>query len=164
MKAITIQQPWALAIAAGVKNIENRSRHVSYRGPVAIHAGAAWSREGAADPRIRAWWLGRTHAERQPQVDAADLATGWMFRHIIAVVDLVDCHEADQSMPAGASCCPPWGDRQYKGRPAWHLALANARRLDTPVPVVLGCLALPWTLSDDVAAQVEREVASCCSF
>lgn len=40
MKAITIRQPWASLIAAGVKTIETRPRRTSYRGRIAVHAGA----------------------------------------------------------------------------------------------------------------------------
>jgi hypothetical protein len=39
MKAITIRQPWAQLIAAGLKTIETRSWPTKYRGPLAIHAG-----------------------------------------------------------------------------------------------------------------------------
>lgn len=38
MKALSLWQPWASAIAAGVKKIETRSRRTNYRGPLAIHA------------------------------------------------------------------------------------------------------------------------------
>lgn len=41
MKAITVRQPWASLIAAGVKTIETRSWSTKYRGPLAIHAGKA---------------------------------------------------------------------------------------------------------------------------
>ena len=39
MKALTVRQPWASLIAAGVKTIETRSWSTKYRGPLAIHAG-----------------------------------------------------------------------------------------------------------------------------
>lgn len=39
MRAITILQPWATAIAVGAKRIETRGRQIHYRGPMAIHAG-----------------------------------------------------------------------------------------------------------------------------
>lgn len=42
MKAITVRQPWASLIAAGVKTIETRSWSTKYRGPLAVHAGARW--------------------------------------------------------------------------------------------------------------------------
>lgn len=39
MKAITLHQPWASLMAAGIKTIETRSSPTAYRGPLAIHAG-----------------------------------------------------------------------------------------------------------------------------
>jgi hypothetical protein len=38
MKALSVQEPWATAIIWGGKNIENRTRRLPYRGPLAIHA------------------------------------------------------------------------------------------------------------------------------
>lgn len=38
IKALSIWQPWASLVAAGVKRHETRHRATSYRGPVAIHA------------------------------------------------------------------------------------------------------------------------------
>jgi hypothetical protein len=38
MKALSLWQPWASAIAIGAKTIETRSWYTSYRGPLAIHA------------------------------------------------------------------------------------------------------------------------------
>lgn len=41
--AITIRQPWATAIACGLKRIETRRWATTHRGPLAIHAGLAES-------------------------------------------------------------------------------------------------------------------------
>ncbi len=38
MKAISLWQPWASAMARGVKTIETRHWETKYRGPLAIHA------------------------------------------------------------------------------------------------------------------------------
>lgn len=38
-RTLTVHQPWASLIVAGVKKIENRSWPTNYRGPVNIHAG-----------------------------------------------------------------------------------------------------------------------------
>lgn len=38
MKAITLYQPWASLLVAGVKRYETRSWPTKYRGPLAIHA------------------------------------------------------------------------------------------------------------------------------
>lgn len=67
MKAISLTQPWATAIAVGVKQWETRSWPTGFRGPVAIHAAKGmpkWAKEfaqGAAiSQRICSWGWGRT--------------------------------------------------------------------------------------------------------
>lgn len=45
MKAISLWQPWASAIALGHKRIETRHWFTNYRGPLAIHAAKRWTRE-----------------------------------------------------------------------------------------------------------------------
>lgn len=45
MMALSILQPWAWMIAAGHKDVENRSWYASYRGPFLIHAGLRWDEE-----------------------------------------------------------------------------------------------------------------------
>lgn len=45
MKALSLWQPWATAIALGNKRIETRHWSTSYRGPLAIHAAKHWDRE-----------------------------------------------------------------------------------------------------------------------
>jgi len=42
IKVLTVRQPWASLIMAGVKNIENRSRRTLHRGPLVIHAAAGY--------------------------------------------------------------------------------------------------------------------------
>ena len=45
MKALSIQQPWAQLIVAGLKPIENRTWTTDYRGPLLIHAAQRMSVE-----------------------------------------------------------------------------------------------------------------------
>ena len=45
MRAISLWQPWATAIAVGVKQIETRHWKTDYRGPIAIHAAKRWTRD-----------------------------------------------------------------------------------------------------------------------
>ena len=40
MQCISIRQPWALLVCAGIKRIENRTWQTSHRGVLAIHTGA----------------------------------------------------------------------------------------------------------------------------
>lgn len=45
MKAISLWQPWASAIALGHKRIETRHWPTKYLGSIAIHAAKRWTRE-----------------------------------------------------------------------------------------------------------------------
>jgi len=46
MKAISIRQPWASLIVAGIKDIENRSWQTKYRGKLLIHASQKFDKDG----------------------------------------------------------------------------------------------------------------------
>ncbi len=65
MKALSLWQPWASAIACGSKTVETRHWQTKYRGPLAIHAAkrfrvgemihtlAHWNWTGALDPLLQ---------------------------------------------------------------------------------------------------------------
>lgn len=108
MKALTIRQPWADAIAHGEKRIENRSRRTNYTGPVLIHAGLAED-IGALPQEMTAGWAGTRGA-------------------IIAIADLVGCHQADR-------CCKPWG---FPGCWHWVLSDVRALTTPLPAKGQLG--------------------------
>lgn len=164
MKAITVKQPWAWAIAHGGKTVENRSRGTAYRGPLAIHAGQAWSERGAEDGRVlnawTAWLSGRPTSPPTPehmrdQWEHSDVLEPDDEREreliprgaIVAVAELVDAHP-------DAGCCRPWGESQYSeasGRVRTvvnHLVLEEIRPLAEPVPC-RGALGL-WRLPEDI--------------
>ena len=46
MNCISIQQPWAWLIVHGHKPVENRTWSTKHRGPLLIHAGKKFDREG----------------------------------------------------------------------------------------------------------------------
>lgn len=154
LRAITVKQPYCWAIAVGIKDVENRSRPVSYRGPLAIHAGVSWSHRGAVDPRIQAAWgealygVGTTTAPTTAAMPTPDF---FATAAILAVAQLADVHEAVIG-PHGA-CCPPWGAGTYdtagfgppplpapaepaRGIAVWHYRLTDIRPLPVPVPAV----------------------------
>jgi hypothetical protein len=132
VKALTIKQPYADAIAHGAKRTENRSRpipakHIGAR--ILIHAGLTDDRD-AVLCRGTDW----------PDTRGA----------VIATARLVGCHQAN---PTGILCCAPWG---FEG--AWHWQLADVQPL--PVPVACrGQLGL-WTPSPDVLAAVHAGLAT----
>lgn len=147
-----MKQPWAWAIAAGYKRVENRTRGVSYRGPLALHAGGAWSKTGAGDTRV----MDAALHSAEGLVAAAVLVLGGApvvcpRGAVIAVCDLIDSHPA-------ADCCAPWGDSEYlegdHARPVHHLVLNNIRPLAQPIPA-RGQLGL-WRPNDDLTRAIKE--------
>jgi len=47
MKALSLQQPWAYFLAAGIKDVENRKWHTKFRGEFLIHASRKYDHDGA---------------------------------------------------------------------------------------------------------------------
>lgn len=86
MRALTLHQPYASAMALGLKRIETRSWSTPYRGPVVIHAALA---TGTVQ---KAAWATMTAEDR-----AAFAAAGYGFLKAlplmrpVAVGNLIDC-------------------------------------------------------------------------
>lgn len=85
MKAISIRQPWAWLIAHGFKDIENRSRRTSYRGPILIHASQGMTQREYEDADAFLAYTAALKHIRLPE--PGDLARGG----IVGVADLHDC-------------------------------------------------------------------------
>lgn len=135
MKAITITQPWASAIALGIKHVETRSWRTPYRGPLLIHAAKGfppYAREFAEVERA----LGRVSA-RVP------------LGAVVAVARLADVRPTEDV----ALEVPPlerlYGD-YTPGRWAWMLD--DVRPLGEPIPCK-GALGL-WTPDDELCRAV----------
>jgi ASCH domain len=143
MRALTVKQPWAWAIAWGGKDIENRSRPTSYRGPLAIHAGATW------DPL----WDQVTTNNPQMLRPACDTPGEDAYPRgaIIAVAELSDVCSAATGRTPRPCQCGRWAQR---GQCHWHLT--NVRALRQPVPC-RGALGL-WTPPDDVLTVVTTQL------
>lgn len=81
MRALSIRQPYAWAIIAGLKPVENRTWYSGYRGPLAIHAGVSWydGRKNGEEDMLR--WARQAGLEPPPS----------LLGGIIGVVDMIDC-------------------------------------------------------------------------
>lgn len=139
MKALTIRQPWAGAVALGWKPVENRSRCFHHRGQLLIHAGTALTADFAEAERLILDQAGQA----VPILGSPREPAAWALGAIVGVVDLVDAHRCDGS-------CSPWAQPGLV-----HHQLANARPLSRPIPAT-GRLGL-WAPTPDVLAAV-REV------
>lgn len=134
MIALTVRQPWAYAIAAGLKPIENRTWTTRHRGLLAIHASARWDGPDAA---ARVFELSGQYVMKAPA------------SAIVGVAELVDVCVAREGCE-----CGPWA---IQGQCHWRLE--NARQLVEPVECK-GRLGL-WPLTPPGAgglSEVERAV------
>ncbi|MEX0718661.1 MAG: ASCH domain-containing protein [Planctomycetaceae bacterium] len=122
MKALTVWQPWASLLALGMKRYETRGWLTSYRGPLAIHAGA--KRDGVVHAVCGIEPFCSILAEHG-FAGPAELPYG----AVIAVGELVACHPVETLKLSKLERAV--GDFS-EGRFAWEFA--NVRMLDTPIP------------------------------
>jgi len=104
MKALTIRQPWAGAIAHQTKRVENRSWKLPAKregARILIHAGA--------------------QLDRDAQVYGPHLG---VYGAVVAVATVTGCH-----FSVAGTCCGPWGFER-----AYHWTLADVVALAEPVP------------------------------
>lgn len=109
-KVMTIRQPYAGAIAAGLKRIETRpsSVHPRFRGELIIHAGSARTRQSIDLPPM--------YREERVRFDYYTRLYGVMLCRV-RVVDIVPVEQIHPTLPALESAL---GDFSY-GRMAWML-------------------------------------------
>jgi len=141
IRALTVRQPYAWAIAIGEKDVENRTWVARYRGLLAIHAGKTVYRGDLDDPLIL-----ETIAGREFAIGEAESALG----AVVAVGVLAGCHHESTEQPRHS--CSPWGQRD-----AYHWQLADVRPLREPVPCK-GALGL-WRLPADVEKAVRAQLS-----
>lgn len=126
MKALTVRQPWAWAIAKGHKTVENRGWTTNYRGPLAIHAAKAWD-DDAARATVFCRDTVRAAGGQLPERLADDLPWSGSGA-VIAIVDLVDICTTALDDPVDRCGCGPWAQPLET-----HWQLANVRLLPSPV-------------------------------
>ena len=158
IRAITVRQPWATAIARMGKDVENRTRNITggYRGTVAIHAGTALPR-GRRGTRTEFEGVGEVEYDlsglllRSPSL-------AWPYRLplgcFIGVVDLVAVHADCTELVEGhgyTPTCSPWALPGH-----YHLTLANPRPLFRPI-TAQGHLGL-WTPTQDAQAAIRTQL------
>ena len=143
-------QPWAWAIVHGGKTVENRTQAWTYRGPLAIHAGARLSERGC---NVVPDLLDATRPDLLPAYADLDLP----YSAVIGTVDLVDVHRAATNLGDLTPCCDsPWAEHTYGGKSGLvHLVLDNPVPFATPIRDVKGKLGL-WTPDPDLADAIDH--------
>lgn len=98
MKALSLWQPWASAIALGIKHNETRSWTTNHRGPLAIHA----SRKESPDGRELFEQLMQRGDFYYPMEKAGIHSWSMLPKGaIVAVVNLVDVARTHDVFPNG---------------------------------------------------------------
>lgn len=123
MKMLSIRQPWASLICAGIKDVENRSWNARHRGRMLIHASSYKC------PKDVAYMLPLEMSNMLLNEEAfgnIDIET-WPTSAIIGYVDLTDCVEGDYDSI--------WADPG-----SVKLVLENAYMFDEPITGVKGKL------------------------
>lgn len=129
MKAITVCQPYASAIIAGPKRVENRTRPWSFRGRLLIHAGKSMKFMGTLTALELADW---------PEYDESKL----IFGAILGSVEVYDCVELRTPMRDDVWACGPY-----------CLLLRAPEQLKKPIPY-RGALGL-FEVPDHILEQVQ---------
>lgn len=144
MKALTIKNPWALLIAAGIKDIENRTWRTKFRGRIYIHAGAYKQKSGSPNPLNVLQW---EEVKETNGFLADQIADNTLIRSaIIGEVDIVDCllnHPSIWAEQMAYDVCPETGIHILcKGQTyVWNWVLANPVLYDRPIENVKGKLS-----------------------
>lgn len=98
MKALSLWQPHAQAIALGIKPYETRGWKTDYRGPLAIHAA---KKKFNGNDYSRDYYMDACHRLSQ----AGCLHYALDYGKVLCVVDLVDCLPTERLRPP----IPTWG-------------------------------------------------------
>lgn len=137
MRALTISQPHAGRIDAGIKWIENRTWQHKYRGPLLIHAGKG--------------------TQYLTKLELQAFRTGVCF----CIVDLLDIRSLDalrhmkpDEIVAGRTVAEILAHEFTEGPEL--LILGNLRRLRTPIP--FSGMQGMWTVPPRLLALVEEQL------
>lgn len=129
MKVLSVRNPYAAAIAAGLKGYETRSRRTSYRGPVIISAGAVYGMQDEKPETIR----------KECSIRSSVLSAGIDTEKTGAVcfATLTDCirvEEIRNDISDTEEACGFYSDGRY----AWKLEDV------VPIPGHVDCPGRPW--------------------
>jgi len=139
MKTLSVKQPWALLLVAGIKDIENRTWKTSYRGRIFIHA----SGKAANFWDSPQWKL--VHDEiNKISINKYEKTTG-LFSSILGSVEIVDCvlnHESVWAEHFTMKEKKVAGEKFIVEVPVYNWVIANPIMFANPQPNIKGKLGL----------------------
>lgn len=142
MRGLTLWQPWASAIALGLKTVETRSWETDYQGPLAIHAAKRSMRvEELSQPGYEQL------VAKQINFDALP------YGEVVALVHLDRCVATPFTLAKVSEAY--WGDFS-EDRFGW--LLSDIRPLAEPLPLngARGLWHVPDAAAAEIAARARR--------
>jgi hypothetical protein len=147
MKALTLWQPWAAFVAAGIKVYETRSWYTKHRGRIAIHAAVQTGYEGGLERYMDC--LVKNGLKHLLAAEGAIICVGHLLscdptttdRWTKPIGDLVSCQERDLG-------------NFSPGRYAWRIEPVTPLRR----PVFCRGAQGLWSMPHDVEALVLAEI------
>ena len=130
MKAITIWQPWAEMVAAGIKQNETRSWPTKYRGPIAIHAAKKSIQVSCTEVSDEAMEVICRRLNLSGVFNSPDT---FPMGCIVATANLTDCIKITPEYIATLSSDELTLGDYTVGRYAW--VMKDTKKLDSPIPV-----------------------------
>jgi hypothetical protein len=103
LPVLSIRQPYAWLVVTGIKDIENRSRRVNYRGPILIHASRSM------------YHLNEESAEKIQASYGIRIPREYDIGGVVGMAEIVDCVRTHPSV--------------WKDDDSWGWVLTNARPL-----------------------------------
>ena len=117
MKALSIRQPWAWLIVAGIKDVENRPWWTDFRGRIYIHAGKMVDWQSQIAITKKELQLPNNAEKLLPEI--------FHLGALIGEVDIVDCKFRKDI----AMAFSPWHEHG-----SWGFILANPVIYEVPIP------------------------------
>jgi hypothetical protein len=96
MKCLSLWQPWATLLAAGLKKVETRSWPIKHRGPLLIHAAKKWD-SSLYDISIRDPFKSALDSLGVKPTDRGKMLapTGLPLGAIVGRVEVVECYRTE---------------------------------------------------------------------
>lgn len=144
MRALSLMQPWATAIALELKRWETRSWPCALRGQICIHAAKGfpkWAKEFAQE-QAEAYAIRELLPENLP------------LGKIVCVADIAGCRQTEIAIRELGELEQGWGD-YAEGR--YCFRLENIIKLPKPVLVTgaLGFWRVQWEPAKDIVRQLD---------
>lgn len=141
MKALTLHQPWASLIQAGIKRYETRPRSLKHRGELAIHAGKKYINQEEID-EVRS---------RMPFAQRPYVPVHYPLGMVLLVADMTDCIEMTEEFIEQVRSENPVEIEVGNWEPGrFAYKLENVRPLSKPLEI--GGKQGLWNLDDDLIA------------